>query len=215
MTNKEKINYVIDKLDKAYPDARCSLVYSSAFELLIAARLSAQCTDARVNKVTPILFKKFKNPLDFAASSPDEIAKYIKSCGLYKTKSKSIYEACKKISDKFEGKVPDTFEELLSLPGIGRKTANLIMGEIYNISGIVVDTHVTRVTKRLGFHNTKNAFTIENILQKIVPDLQKIRLGHMLVAHGRAICTARSPKCDKCCLNAVCAHKISPLLKEG
>lgn len=204
MTKKQIALSAVEALKKEYPDAICTLTYTDPLQLLIATRLAAQCTDARVNIVTPALFERFKTAADFAAATPEEVAKYIKSCGLYKTKSKDIVGIGKTICDEFGGKVPDTIEELLRLPGIGRKTANLVCGDIFGKPAVVVDTHCIRITRRLGLHEQKDQKKIEFELKKLLPPEESNDFCHRLVLHGRAVCTARSPKCDKCCMNQFC-----------
>ncbi len=201
-----KIEAVINLLKDEYPQANCSLIYSSPLELLICTRLSAHCTDARVNLVTPSLFSAFKSVEDFAKADPAEIEKYVKSCGLYKTKSKNIVDMCKKIISCFGGQVPNNQKDLESLPGIGRKSANLILGEIYRKPGIIVDTHFSRATNRLGFHNSKDPLKIEKIMKEIVPEKESIDFCHRLVLHGRVVCKARNPLCDSCTLKNLCNY---------
>lgn len=206
MDKKSKAKTVIEKLEKMYPDATCSLNYSSALQLLIATRLSAQCTDARVNIVTPDLFNRFKSAKDFAEANPEEIAKYIHSCGFFRTKSNDIVGMCKKIISDFGGEVPDNMEDLTSLPGVGRKTANLVLGMVYGKPGIVVDTHFSRVTDRLGFHNTKNPEKIEKIMLELIPPEVTQKFCHQLVMHGRNTCKATKPQCEFCDLRAECEY---------
>ena len=206
MNEKIKAKKVISALKKEYPNAKCALNYSSPLELLIAARLSAQCTDKRVNLTTPELFSKFKSAKDFANAENSEVEKIVKPCGLYKTKSKSITQACKKIIKDFEGKVPEKMEDLTSLSGIGRKTANLVRAEIYGKPGIIVDTHFSRITKRLGFHNLKDPEKIEKEMKKIIPEIEQTKFCHMIVTHGRKICTAKKPLCEKCTLKNLCKY---------
>lgn len=204
MDNKQLGRLAVEALKKEYPDAICSLQYTDPLQLLIATRLAAQCTDARVNMVAPALFERFPNVNSFANADIHEIQKYISSCGLYKTKSKDIIEMCKKIRDEFGGVVPDTIEELTSLPGIGRKTANLILGDIFGKPSVVVDTHCIRITRRLGFHELKDAKKIEDILREALDEKESNDFCHRLVVHGRAVCTARNPKCEKCCMKEFC-----------
>lgn len=204
MTDKKKAIFLIEELKKLYPVPKCTLNFSSPLELLIAIRLSAQCTDERVNKVTPDLFSDYHTLEDFATADPKVIGKYIYSCGFYKTKSENIVDMCKCIINRFGGVIPDNTEDLLSLPGIGRKTANLFLGEVYNKPAIVVDTHFIKVTRRLGFHDTKDPLKIETIMSKYIPPEESLALCHRIVEHGRKICTANSPKCGECCLNNVC-----------
>lgn len=201
-----KIESIISLLKEKYPNAKCSLIYSSPLELLICTRLSAHCTDARVNLVTPSLFSAFKSVENLAKADPAEIEPYVKSCGLYKIKSKNIVDMCKKIILYFEGQVPNNQKDLESLPGIGRKSANLILGEIYGKPGIIVDTHFSRVTNRLGFHNLKDPIKIEKIMKKIVPEKESIDFCHRLVLHGRAVCKARKPICNICLLKNLCNY---------
>ena len=204
MDKKSKAKTVAKKLEKLYPEADCSLNFYSPLQLLIATRLSAQCTDERVNKVTPALFEKFKSAEDFANATPEEIAPYIHSCGFFRTKSNDIVNMCKKIVNDFNGKIPDNMEDLTSLAGVGRKTANLILGMVYGKPGIVVDTHFIRITKRLGFHNTENAEKIEKIMLGIIPPEISQKFCHQVVLHGRTICKAINPQCEKCSLKSEC-----------
>lgn len=208
MTKKEIAINAVEALKIEYPDAICSLVYDDPLQLLIATRLAAQCTDARVNMVTPALFQRFKNVDDFANATAEEVAEYIKSCGLYKTKSKDIVAMAQAIKNNFNGKVPDNIEDLISLPGIGRKTANLIMGDIYKKPAVVVDTHCIRITRRLGLHQLTDQKKIEFELRKLLPPDESNDFCHRIVLHGRAVCTARSPKCENCCMKSFCKKKI-------
>ena len=208
MTKKEIAINAVEALKIEYPDAICSLVYDDPLQLLIATRLAAQCTDARVNMVTPALFDRFKNVDDFASSTAEEVAEYIKSCGLYKTKSKDIVLMAQAIKNNFDGKVPDDIDDLISLPGIGRKTANLIMGDIYKKPAVVVDTHCIRITRRLGLHQLTDQKKIEFELRKLLPPDESNDFCHRIVLHGRAVCTARSPKCENCCMQSFCKKKI-------
>lgn len=204
LTKKQIAQNAVTALKKEYPDAICSLRYSDPLQLLIATRLSAQCTDARVNMVTPELFNRFKTVDDFAESTPEEVAEYIKSCGLYKTKSKDIVALAKMLRDDFSGVVPDNIDDLTKLPGIGRKTANLVCGDIFGKPAVVVDTHCIRITHRLGLHDLKDPKKIEFALRALLPPNESNDFCHRLVLHGRAVCTARSPKCEKCCMNGFC-----------
>lgn len=208
VTKKEIALEAIEALKKEYPDAICSLVYNDPLQLLIATRLAAQCTDARVNIVTPALFERFKTVDDFASADVSEVEEYIKSCGLYKTKARDIVAMAKALKENFGGVVPDTIEELVTLPGIGRKTANLIVGDIFHKSAVVVDTHCIRITSRLGLHSLKDAGKIEKILRELLPPEESNDFCHRLVLHGRAVCQARSPKCDKCCMNGFCPSAL-------
>ena len=173
-------------------------------QLLIATRLAAQCTDARVNMVTPALFERFKTVDDFASAEVSEVEEYIKSCGLYKTKARDIVAMAKALKENFGGVVPDTIEQLVTLPGIGRKTANLVVGDIFHKSAVVVDTHCIRLTSRLGFHSIKDPVRIEKVLREILPPEESNDFCHRLVLHGRAVCQARNPKCEICCMKDFC-----------
>ncbi len=207
-TKKEIANLAVEALKEKYPDAVCSLEYKSPHELLIATRLAAQCTDKRVNVVTKDLFRRYKTVEEFAEANIDDVAEYIKSCGFYNTKSKDIVQMCKIICEKFDGKVPDTMEDLLNLPGVGRKTANLILGDVYAKPAVVVDTHCIRITRRLGLHNLKDAAKIEKILRELLDPQESNDFCHRLVLYGREICTARNPKCDKCIMSDFCEKKV-------
>ena len=208
MTKKQIALNAVEALKKEYPDAICSLVYSDPLHLLVATRLAAQCTDARVNMVTPALFERFPDAESFAKATEQEVAEYIKSCGLYKTKSRDIVAMGKKLVDDFDGKVPDNIEDLTSLPGIGRKTANLIIGDVYGKPAVVVDTHCIRITRRLGLHELKDAKKIEFILKDLLPPEESNDFCHRLVLHGRAVCDARKPKCEECCMKDFCKKNI-------
>lgn len=207
MTDKQRAQLAVEALKKEYPDAVCSLVYTDPLQLLIATRLAAQCTDARVNMVTPALFERFKIVDDFASADVAEVEEYIKSCGLYKTKARDIVLMAQSLINNFHGKVPDTIEQLITLPGIGRKTANLVVGDIFHKPAVVVDTHCIRITSRLGFHSIKDAGKIEKILRDILPMDESNDFCHRLVLHGRAVCCARSPKCGICCMKDFCKYE--------
>ena len=208
MTKKEIAQKAVEALKKEYPDGICSLEYQDPLELLIATRLSAQCTDARVNMVTPALFERFKTAQDFADATYEEVAQYIKSCGLYQTKSKDIVNMCRMMCEQYDGQVPSTLDELITLPGIGRKTANLVMGDIYHMEGaVVVDTHCIRITRRLGLHTETDQKKIEFALRKLLPPKESSDFCHRLVLHGRAVCTARKAHCEKCSMNEFCRKK--------
>lgn len=208
MTKKQIALKAVEALKIEYPEAICSLVYTDPLQLLIATRLAAQCTDARVNMVTPALFERFKNVDDFAESTPEEVAEYIKSCGLYKTKSKDIVAMAKMLRDDFNSTVPDNIEALIKLPGIGRKTANLVCGDIFGKPAVVVDTHCIRITHRLGLHDLSDQKKIEFALRELLPPEESNDFCHRIVLHGRAVCTARKPKCEQCCMNDFCRKKI-------
>lgn len=205
---KEKINIIIELLEKEYPEAKCSLVADTPFQLLVSTRLSAQCTDARVNIITPALFNKLPTPNDFANATVDEVEELIKSCGLYHSKAKDLVALGKVLVEKFNSEVPSTMEELTSLPGIGRKTANLILGDVYGKPAVVTDTHFIRICNRMGFVKTKEPKKVEDAMRKILPPEKSNDFCHRSVLHGRAICTARSPKCDLCPIKDICAKKI-------
>jgi endonuclease-3 len=213
MTKKPKTNAerqarvaaILKGLDEMYPDATCALIHSSPWELLVATILSAQCTDKRVNEVTPGLVKKYPTPRDFAAVRPEVLADDIRSTGFFNNKAKSIVGAAKKIVNQFGGKVPQTLEELVTVPGAARKTANVVLGTAFGIaSGIVVDTHVHRVARRLDLTKHDDPVKIERDLMKIIPKERWILFSHQIIHHGRALCAARKPKCAECRLNALC-----------
>ena len=191
-------------LYQAYPDSKCSLNYNNAHELLVATILSAQCTDHRVNIVVNKLFKKYRNPEDFAHGDLAELSKDIHSCGYHNQKAKNIQGSSLMILEEFNGKVPHSMEDLIRLPGVGRKTANCILGEIYGIPSMVIDTHMIRIMNLLGLIKGKNAKKIEFDLMNIFNEKNWVRLTHMIIDHGRAICIARRPKCNKCILATLC-----------
>lgn len=197
---------MIELLKAEYPQVKCALVYKKPHELLIATRLSAQCTDKRVNMVTPALFERFPTVDAFADAQVSEIEEYIKSCGLYHTKANDISLMCRELRDRFGGKVPDTIEELTSLPGVGRKTANLIVGDLYGKPALVCDTHVIRLTNLIGLTDTKDAAKVEKELAAVVPPEEGLNMCHRLVWHGRLVCIARRPQCEKCCLKEICKN---------
>ncbi|MBQ8538131.1 MAG: endonuclease III [Ruminococcus sp.] len=207
MTKKQIALKAVEALKNEYPDAICSLTYDDPLQLLIATRLAAQCTDARVNMVTPALFERFKTAEDFANATYDEVGEYIKTCGLYKTKSKDLVEIGKMLVNDYDSVVPDSLDELIKLPGIGRKTANLVMGDIFKKPAVVVDTHCIRITRRLGLHTEKDAKKIEFILRDLLPQTESNDFCHRIVLHGRAVCTARKAMCDKCCMADFCRKK--------
>ena len=193
------------RLKKHYPNATCSLDFRSPLELLVATILSAQCTDERVNMVTPGLFRKYPKTADFARVPQEELEAAIRSTGFFRNKAKSIRACCQAMLEQHDGKVPDSMEALVALPGIGRKSANVILGTAYGIGvGVVVDTHVTRLSRRMGLTRHKDAEKIERDLMALFPKSRWIDLGHELVQHGRRMCTARKPKCDACPLGDLC-----------
>ncbi|MBE6746650.1 MAG: endonuclease III [Ruminococcaceae bacterium] len=207
MTKKQRAVAAVERLKKEYPDALCSLNASNPLELLIATRLSAQCTDARVNLVTPALFDKYRTLDDYCQADIKDVEELVRSCGFYRTKAKDIVEMAQKIKSDFGGQVPDTIEKLTSLPGVGRKTANLIMGDVYNQPAVVADTHLIRITNLLGLVNTKDPKKVELELKKLLPPEESNDFCHRCVLHGRAVCVARRPKCDKCVMSDVCKNK--------
>ncbi len=206
MTKKQRMKLCVEALEKEYPDALCSLVAENPLQLIIATRLSAQCTDERVNKVTPALFEKYPSLEAFCNAKVEDIEMLIYSCGFYKSKAKDIKEMCVKIRNDFGGQVPDTIEKLTSLPGVGRKTANLIIGDVYKKPAIVADTHLIRITNLLGFVNTKDPKKVELELKKIIEPDKSNDFCHRCVLHGRAVCIARRPKCSECCMKDYCKN---------
>lgn len=199
---------MIRRLKREYPDAHCALNHTNAFELLIATILSAQCTDARVNIVTADLFRKYRGPEAFLLTSRSELERDIHSTGFFRNKAKNIQAACRRIVDVYGGEVPNRMDDLLTLGGVARKTANVVMGNAFGIaSGVVVDTHVSRLSQRLGLTNNKTPEKIEKDLEKAVPKKDWIMLPHWLISHGRAICVARKPKCLECVLADICPSK--------
>lgn len=210
---KQRVQKIIRLLKRAYPDAKCSLNHANAFELLIATILSAQCTDARVNIVTQDLFRKYRQPEDYLKVSPKELEKDIRTTGFFRNKTKSIQGTVKVLTEEYGGKVPETIEELLELPGVARKTANVVLGNAFGIrSGVVVDTHVTRLSHRLGLSSQKTAEKIEQDLIAILPKKDWVIFPHLLIAHGRGVCKARNPLCAECAVEKFCP---SSYLKTG
>jgi endonuclease-3 len=196
---------IYDRLAAHYPDARCALDYTTPFQLLVATILSAQCTDKRVNLVTPALFKKYKTPGALAAARPDELEALIKSTGFYRNKARSLVGMALAVAERHHGKVPDEMDALVKLPGVGRKTANVVLGNAYDKNeGVVVDTHVGRVSGRLGLTRHTDPVKIEQDLVKLFPRERWTMLAHLLIEHGRQICEARRPKCENCFLNDLC-----------
>lgn len=198
---------IIKLLKEEYPEVKCALTYTQPHELLIATRLSAQCTDKRVNVVTPALFGRFPSVDAFADADVSEVEELVRTCGLFKTKAQDIVLMCQMIRDIYGGKVPDTIEELTKLPGVGRKTANLIVGDLYGQPAYVCDTHVIRLTNRLGLSDTKDASKVEKQLREVIPPAESLNFCHRLVHHGRGVCDARSPKCEACVLRNICRSK--------
>ena len=211
MKSREDVLHIVEELKKLYPDALCSLQYEKDYELLFAVRLSAQCTDERVNKVTPALFARFPSLEAFAEADPAEVGEYIHSCGFYNGKSRDLVNCAKMLLSDFGGKVPDKMEDLLKLPGIGRKTANLIQGDIYGVPGVVVaDTHCIRIPGRLGLTDgTKDPVKVEQQLRAVLPPEESNNFCHRMVLHGRAVCTARTAKCSQCTVAPWCSYAQS------
>ena len=204
-TDAKRVAAILQKLDEAYPRATCELNHSNAFQLLIATILSAQCTDVRVNEVTKELFKKYKTPQDFAVANPSELEQEIRPTGFFRNKTKSIMGASKVIVEKFGGDVPRTMDEILTLPGVARKTGNVVLGTAFGIaSGIVVDTHVQRLSNRLDLTRNEDPKKIEQDLMAVIPQNKWITFSHQLIWHGRRICFARKPRCIDCNLERLC-----------
>lgn len=206
MTKKERAMKICELLKTDYPEAICQLNAETPFQLIVATRLSAQCTDARVNLVTPDLFKKYPSENELAEADITDVEKLIHSCGFYRAKAKDLVGMAKAVRDIYDGILPDTIEELTKLPGVGRKTANLIVGDVYNKPAVVADTHVIRITNLLGLTDSKDPKVVELQLKKILPPSESNDFCHRIVLHGRAVCIARRPKCDKCSLKEVCKH---------
>jgi endonuclease III len=207
-TDPARVRAILEKLDEAYPAATCALKHQNAFQLLIATILSAQCTDERVNQVTPALFAKYPKPTDFAYANPRELEQEIRPTGFFRNKTKSIMGASKEIVDKFHGEVPKSMEQLLTLPGVARKTANVVLGTAFGIAaGVVVDTHVQRVAGRLDLTKNTDPKKIEQDLMKVIPQDKWILFAHQLIWHGRRVCQARKPRCIECNLEKICYSK--------
>lgn len=204
MTKKKLAAEVIEQLKREYPEVKCALIYEKPHELLIATRLSAQCTDKRVNLVTPALFARFPTIDAFAEADAAEVEEYIKSCGLYHTKARDIVEMCRQLRDIYGGIVPNTIDELVKLSGVGRKTANLVAGDLFGKPAVVCDTHVIRLSNRIGLAHGKSPAQLEKQLRAILPPNESLPLCHRLVLHGRLVCSARSPKCNSCVLADIC-----------
>lgn len=212
MRVKKNISAIIEQLKVMYPGAECSLDYKKDYELLISVRLAAQCTDARVNLVTPALFARFPSLEAFAEADVDEVGEYVHSCGFWRAKARDIVLCAQMLLREYGGKVPDTMEELLKLPGVGRKTANLLLGDIYGKEGYVCDTHCIRITGRLGITDgSKDPLKVEMQLRKVIPPEESNDFCHRMVLHGRALCMARSPQCGLCPLAVNCKYGKSVL----
>ena len=206
MLPKKQVLEIVRRLEEEYPLAECTLDFKKDYELLFSVRLAAQCTDARVNMITPALFERFPTLQSFADAEPEDVEPYVRSCGFYRAKARDIVASARMLVDNYGGRVPDTMEELLKLPGVGRKTANLILGDVYNVPGsTVVDTHCIRISNRLGLvDDIKDPVRIETELRKQLPPEKSSDFCHRIVLRGRAVCTARKPDCAVCCLKTVC-----------
>lgn len=203
---KKKVKKVSKKLFATYPEATCSLDYKEPYQLLIATIMAAQCTDERVNIVTKDLFKKYKGVEEFARANPEELEQDIKSTGFYRNKAKNIIACCQKLMKEYGGRVPDNMEDLVSLPGVGRKTANVVLSNIYGIPGVIVDTHCKRLANRIGLTEEEDPTRIEQDLMDIIPRKDWAKFSNNLVYHGRAICDARKPKCEICPISEDCRY---------
>ena len=207
MKTKAQTAAIIAALKELYPDAACSLDYGKDYELLFSVRLAAQCTDARVNLVTPALFARYPTLEDFARADVDEVGTYVQSCSFWRAKARDIVSSAQQLLERFGGRVPDTMDDLLSLPGVGRKTANLILGDVYGKDGYVCDTHCIRITGRLGITDgSKDPLKVERQLRAALPPEEANDFCHRMVLHGRALCMARKPACDRCPLRSLCDY---------
>lgn len=206
MRKKEKAKAIFSELSILYPDAKCSLDFTNSLDLLVATQLAAQCTDARVNIVTKDLFKKYRTVEDYAAADLTELEQDIKSTGFFRNKAKNIKGCCMKLLMDYGGRIPDNMDALLTLPGVGRKTANVLLSTVFDKPGIIVDTHCTRLAGRLGLTKSTNPIIIEKDLMKIIPEKEWAYFSHYLVYHGRAICQARNPKCEICSILSYCDY---------
>ncbi|MBQ5515315.1 MAG: endonuclease III [Oscillospiraceae bacterium] len=207
MRTKEQVAGIVAALEKEYPLAECTLEERDPWKLLVQVRLAAQCTDARVNQVTPALFERYPTVYEMAEAEIEDVEGYIRSTGFYHGKARDIVAAAQMLVSEYNGKVPDNMEDLLRLPGVGRKSANLILGDVYGVPGsVVVDTHCIRLTGRLGYHELKDPAKIETVLRDILPPEKANDFCHRLVMHGRAVCDARKPACENCCLRDLCRY---------
>lgn len=206
MTPEKRALAAVNAFKKEYPEAICSLEARSPFELIVAARLAAQCTDARVNTITPALFEKYKTVEDFANAQVQDVEEIVRPCGFYHMKARDIIAMAQKLISDFGGELPQTIEELISLPGVGRKTANLICGDVFGQPAVVADTHLIRISNLLGLVDSKNPQKVEMQLRELLPSEESNDFCHRCVLHGRAVCIARRPQCPKCCLKDICAH---------
>ena len=212
MRTKAQVNEIIERLEREYPQASCSLEYRKDYELLFATRLAAQCTDERVNRITPALYTRYPTLEALAQADQGELEDYVRSCGFYRSKARDIIAASQQIISRFGGRVPDTMEALLSLPGVGRKTANLILGDVFGKPAVVVDTHCIRLSNRIGLvKDLKDPEKIEMKLWKLLPHDKASDFCHRLVLHGRAVCPARSPRCEACCIRDLCETGVKGL----
>ena len=215
MKSKQEISAIITALKALYPDAQCSLDYGKDYELLFSVRLAAQCTDARVNLVTPALFARYPTLEAFAEADVDEVGQYIHSCGFWRAKARDIVASARMLREEFGGRVPDTIEELTRLPGVGRKTANLVVGDIYGKPAVVTDTHCIRITGRLGLTKNTAPAKVEDDLRAVLPPEESNDFCHRLVLHGRAVCTARKAMCENCCMQEFCKKSgLNPPAKK-
>ncbi len=205
MDPREHVSEIVEALEREYPMAECTLDHREAYELLVGVRLAAQCTDARVNEVTPALFAAYPDAEAMAKAEPEDVEPYIRPCGFYHGKARDIVGAARMVVGEFGGRIPDNMEDLLRLPGVGRKSANLILGDVYHVPGsVVVDTHCIRLTNRIGLTDRKEPEKIEAALRKILPPEKSNDFCHRMVMHGRAVCSARSPRCADCCIRQWC-----------
>jgi endonuclease III len=204
VTKKQRVNEIIKQFDELYAEAECSLEYNDPLQLLISTQLAAQCTDARVNIVTKTLFQKYKNVHDFANADLQELEQDVKSTGFYHNKARNIINCCCMLINEYDGRVPGNMEDLLKLPGVGRKTANLVLGDIFGVPGVVVDTHAKRLSNRIGLTRNEDPEKVEYDLMKVVPKKHWSKFCHQLVYHGRAVCNARKPNCEGCTIRRYC-----------
>lgn len=207
MDKRKKVLKIIDALKSEFEVAECSLDYTDGWQLMISVRLAAQCKDSRVNKITEILFKKYPSPYALAGASAEDIEEIVHPCGLGKTKSRDIKASMEMLVNMYDGIIPDTIDELLKFPGVGRKSANLMVGDLYKKPAIVCDTHCIRISNRLGLCDSKNPETVEKQLREIVPAEEGNDLCHRFVLHGRAVCDSRNPKCERCCIAEYCDYR--------
>jgi len=206
MTKTQRARAIVDALEREYPEAACSLDYGQPYRLLVAVRLAAQCTDARVNKVTPLLFARYPTLESLAGANARDVAEIVRPCGLGNTKARDIVAMCELLLARHGGVVPDSIDELLKLPGVGRKTANLIVGDVYGQPAVVCDTHCIRITNLLGLSDSRNPLICERQLRAVLPPEKSNDFCHRLVLHGRAVCKARAPQCELCCARQWCNH---------